>query len=227
MGQHVPPWEQELGTECVLGVPVATMEGRSFQQTLVRLPIRLRGFGLRSFADTANTAFIGGVELALGVEEVEGEGSWWRTLLDTDSRTAREYSICWQVLQREGELAATFLNLELTGALATGPAIVEQTRPGESCRQELTKEREELQEAVLREALMRHTDQSARPVRAYPQYDKLSTAWKLSLPGVTNGLSTPVFHEVMAMHLCLPSPACQPILGRPVGHQGTLGPFTG
>ena len=226
VGQHVLRREEGLGTECVLGVPVATMEGRSFQETLVRLPIRLRGFSLRSFADTSNTAFIGGVELALGVEEVEGEGSWWRTLLDTDSRTAREYSICWQVLQREGELAATFLNLELTGALATGPAIVEQTRPGESCRQELTKEREELQEAVLREALMRHTDQSARPVNAYPQYDKLSTAWKLSLPGVTNGLSTPVFHEVMPMHLCLPSPACQPILGRPVVHQGgVVGPF--
>ena len=70
MGQHVPRREEGLGTECVLGVPVATMEGRSFQETLVRLPIRLRGFGLRSFADTANTAFIGGVELALGREEM-------------------------------------------------------------------------------------------------------------------------------------------------------------
>ena len=67
---------------------------------------------------------------------------------------------------------------------------------------------------------------SARPVRAYPQFDKLSTAWKLSLPGVTNGLTTPVFKEVMAMHLCLPSPACQPILGQPVGHRGAVvGPF--
>ena len=84
VGQHVPRREEGLGTECVLGVPVATMEGRSFQQTLVHLPIRLWSFGLRSFADTANTAFIGGVELARGVEEVEGEGSWWRTLLDTD-----------------------------------------------------------------------------------------------------------------------------------------------
>ena len=225
-GQHVPRREEGLGTECVLGVPVDTMEGQSFQEILVRLPIRLRGFGLRSFADTALTAFIGGVELALGGEEVEGEGSWWRALLDSDSRTAREYSNCWDILQREGEQASGFLNLELTGALATGPAIVEQSRPGESCRQVVTKEREELKEAVLREALVRHPDQSARPVRAYPQFDKLSTAWKLSLPGVTNGLTTPVFHEVMAMALCLPSPACQPILGQPVGHQGgVVGPF--
>ena len=226
VGQHVPRQEEGLGTECVLGVPVDTMEGCSFQETLVRLPIRLRGFGLRSFADTALTAFIGGVELALGEERVEGEVGWWRALMDTDSRTAREYSNCWDILLREGEQAATFLDVELTGALASGPAIVEQSRPGESCRQLLTMKREELKEAVLREALTRHPDKSARPVRAYPQLDKLSTAWKLSLPGVTNGLSTPVFHEVMAMALCLPSPACQPILGQPLGHQGAVvGPF--
>ena len=30
----------------------------------------------------------------------------------------------------------------------------------------------------------------------------------------------------MAMHLGLPSPACKPILGQPVGHQGAVvGPF--
>ena len=37
---------------------------------------------------------------------------------------------------------------------------------------------------------------------------------------MTNDLFTPVFHEVMAMHLCLPTPACHPILGWQVGHQG-------
>ena len=74
VGQHVPQQKEGLGTECVLGVPVDTMEGQSFQETLVRLPIRLRGFGLRSFADTTLTAFIGGVELALWEERVEGGG---------------------------------------------------------------------------------------------------------------------------------------------------------
>ena len=92
------------------------------------------------------------MELALGGgEKGQVEGSCWMALLDTNSRAAREYSSGREVLQRKGEQAATFLNLELTGALATGPAIVEQSRPGESCRQELNKEREELQEAVLRE----------------------------------------------------------------------------
>ena len=70
---------------------------------------------------------------------------------------------------------------------------------------------------MLREALLRHHDQTARPAIAYPQLDKLTTAWKLSLPGPTTGLTTPVFKEVMAMHLFLPSPACREIVGQPVG----------
>ena len=81
----------------------------------------------------------------------------------------------------------------------------------------MTEQREELKEAALREGLLRHADQSARPVRAYPQLDKLSTAWKLSLPGITNGLSTPVFKEVIAQHLGLPSPACLPLVGQRIG----------
>ena len=149
-------------------------------------------------------------------------GGWWRELLDEDSRTTREYSRCWEILQREGQQSSDYLQKEFTGALSTGPAIVEQSGSGENSRQALTKQREELKEAVMREALERYPDVSARPVRAYPQFDKLSTAWKLSLPGVTNGLTTPVFKEVMAMHLCLPSPACQPILGQPVGHRGAM-----
>ena len=106
VGQHVLRHEEGLGTECVLDVPVDSMVGRSFQELVVRLPIRLRGFGLRSFADTSLTAFIGGVELALG--EANMEGSWWRMLLDSNSCVAREYSNCWEIIQREGEQASTY-----------------------------------------------------------------------------------------------------------------------
>ena len=70
VGQHVPRQEEELDTECVLDVLVDTMAGSSFQETLVRLPIRLQSFGLRSLAVTTLTAFIGGVELE--------EGRWRR-----------------------------------------------------------------------------------------------------------------------------------------------------
>ena len=225
VGQQVPRKEQGLGVECVLNLPVDTLQSKSFQEISVRLPIRLRGFGLRSFAETAPQAFIGGVEMALGGGEAEQ--SWWRILLESGSRTGVEYGGCWTKLQREGQQIATFISKELDGTLATGPAVAEESRGGTSCRQALTGQCEELREAALREGLLRHGDQTARPVRAYPQLDKLSTAWKLSLPGFTNGLSSPVFKEVMAQHLCLPSPACQPILGQPIitRRGGVVGPF--
>jgi hypothetical protein len=71
-----------------------------------------------------------------------------------------------------------------------------------------------------------HPDQLARPVRAYPQFDKLSTAWKLALPGPTNGLTSRLFEEVMALHLGLPSLACASVLGQPVGTDGqVVGPY--
>ena len=76
---------------------------------------------------------------------------------------------------------STFLNLELTGALSSGPATVGSVREGGSSRQMVTEQREEMREAVLAEALRRYEDQAARPARAYPQFDKLSTAWKLGL----------------------------------------------
>ena len=167
-----------------------TLQSKSFQEISVRLPIRLRGFGLRSFVETAPQAFIGGIEMALGGGEAEQ--GWWRTLLESGSRTGAEYGACWTKLQREGQQIATFTGKELDGTLATGPAVAEDSRARASSRQALTEQCEELREAALREGLLRHGDKRARPVRAYPQLDKLSTAWKLSLPGFTNGLSSPV-----------------------------------
>ena len=51
---------------------------------------------------------------------------------------AVQCSDCWDILQREGEQSANYLNMEPTGALATGSAKEEQSGPGQSCRQELT-----------------------------------------------------------------------------------------
>ena len=135
---------------------------KSFQEIAVRLPIRLRGFGLRSFAETAPQAFIGGVEMALGGGEADQ--GWWRSLLESGSRTGAEYGACWTKLQREGQQIATFIGKELDGTLATGPAVAEETRSGTSCRQALTEQCEELREAALREGLLRHGDQTARSV---------------------------------------------------------------
>ena len=129
VGQRVPRRDERLGTECVLDMPVDSMRGHSFQELLTRLPIRLRGFGFRSLVDTSPVAFIGGVEMALG-----GDGAregWWRTLLESDTRTGLEYGASWGNLRKEGEQCATYLGKEFDGALAKGPATVEDSKTGE------------------------------------------------------------------------------------------------
>ena len=123
--------------------------------------------------------------MALGGEKAEA--GWWRTLVESRSRTGEEYGGCWRSLQREGEQICNFLNVEFDGAIAKGVANAEGLREGASCRQIVTEQREEWREALLAEALKQHGDQAARPVLAYPQFDKLSTAWKLALPGPTMG----------------------------------------
>ena len=126
----------------------------------------------------------------------------------------------------ELQISNRYVGKELSGVLATGPDIAAVLVEGGSSRQAITEQREELREAVLREALLRHPDQTARPAIAYPQFDKISTAWKLSLPGPTTGLTSPVFKEVMAMHLLLPSIVCREVVGKRVGASGAVaGPF--
>ena len=101
-----------------------------------------------------------------------------------------------------------YVGRELTGALAIGPDIAPVLVEGGSSKQVVTEQREELCQALLP-----HPDQMARPVIAYGQFDKISTAWELSLPGPTTGLTSPVFTEVVAMHLLLPSIVCSEVVG--------------
>ena len=111
---------------------------------------------------------------------------------------------------------------ELDGTIAIGPDIAIELKEGGSSSQAVTEQREELREAVVREALLRHPNQAERPAVAYPQLDKLSTAWKLGLPGPTTGMSTPVFKEVLALHLFLPSLACKEVVGQQIGARGAI-----
>ena len=72
--------------------------------------------------------------------------------------------------------------------------------------------------AVLKEALARMGNSTLRPVRAWGNRDKLSTAWLLCLPG-PDGLSSQSFTEAMAAILCMPSPACKDRIGAKVGRK--------
>ena len=76
-----------------------------------------------------------------------------------------------------------------------------------STRRKLVQQREYLRHQVLAKALKEFPDRDFRPATVYQNFDKLSGAWLLALPGSSTGLSSPVFAEAMAAHLCLPSPA--------------------
>ena len=111
---------------------------------------------------------------------------------------------------------------DFLGANFEPPLAVEAEALGEgstdgSTRKKVVEQREILRGSVLTKVLENYADQSARPVWAWPQMDKLSSAWLLSLPGPQNGMSSAIFSEAMCMHLCLPSPACRDRVGEKIG----------
>ena len=89
----------------------------------------------------------------------------------------------------------------------------------------LVQQREALRHKVMSKFLQEYPDRNFRPVTVYPNFDKLSGAWLLALPGSSTGLSSPVFVEALAAHLCLPSPTVQESgwVGRPLGRRGVGG----
>ena len=206
----------------MLNLPaVNSLQGRSFQQWLVHQPVKLGGLGLRSQADTSAAAFIGGVEMSLphftGVdgichqlEEVVGrvEGhNRWETFLEGGSRTAAEFLQAWGNMRLEAQECSNYLGKELVGELAPICRRSGGDKTDGSTRSAIVQQSEGLRHEVLTLALSRHADRQARPVTVFQNFDKTSGAWLLSLPGPETGLSSAVFSEAMAAHLCLPSPA--------------------
>ena len=161
------------------------------------------------------------LEPLLGDLHKGSETNRWATLAShAQVRTGREMAAAYATLQSEARECSAFLQEELEGPLAV-PLIAF----GEGCstghtRKLIVQQREKLRGAVLSQALQQYPDQTARPVWVFPQFDKLSAAWILATPSAHTFLSSPVFREAMAAHLCLPSPCCQSKVGQPVGIEG-------
>ena len=83
-GTHVPREDQGMGWECVLDPPIDYLRGRSFQEWVVRQPVKMGGMGLRGLVDVSPAAFIGAVEQS--VTSFAGERGicwhmWWVGLI--------------------------------------------------------------------------------------------------------------------------------------------------
>ena len=111
-----------------------------------------------------------------------------------------------------------FLGQDLEGHLAVAVEGVGQGSVDGSTRRSVTQQREELRGAVLEEALARHNNLSQRPVLAWANRDKLSSAWLQCLPG-PEGLPNQAFTEALSSLLCMPSPACRDRVGASVGRR--------
>ena len=133
-GLSIPQGASNEPWSCVLPVPVVGREGLSFQEWMVRQPVRLGGFGFRSLEDTAGPAFLGALEQSIpsftgeagicpqvsavvGGEECFGsnasEKSRWRVLLGSGCREGDELKRLWKAMQEEQMQAATWLSIEV------------------------------------------------------------------------------------------------------------------
>ena len=151
-------WESSVSQLSVDG-----LGGRSFQSWMAGLPIKERGMGLRSMVDTMPAAFIGSVEMSLPFLTGEGgqcqlllpeigdirgaeEGSRWLTLLQSGSRTGREFRECWGRLQHEARQCSDYLGERLESHLSVSVQGLGEGRTDGSTRHLVTEQRERLEQ---------------------------------------------------------------------------------
>ena len=224
--------------DCQLTVPVYTRRNWTFAHWVVRQPIKLGGLGLRSYAELCHPAFIGAVEMTFprlhqgfcplltgsvgGPEcfgnEAASEGRW-RTFLSSRLKAATEFQQAWDFLKLEAQEASTFLGRDVEGPLTQDVESAGDGNTSGTTRNKILEEREKTMGLLLLAALEQHPNQNMRPVWSWPERDKLSSQWLLTLPGHDLSLSSEEFSECLATLLCLPSPATAPKVGERVGNR--------
>ena len=221
-----------MGKSNKINIPVDGQSGKSFQNWIMKQPIRMGGLGIRSQAEVCSFAFIGGVEQALPhfthgdricpqLEDVIGNfeetSERWKKMIDSGCRTGKEFATAWQKLKHELQQHSDYLGQEPTlGPLSEDVYSAGGDSEDGSTRKLLMHQIEDIRGAVLKENLSRHPDPTSRQVIALQNRDKLSSSWLQCLPG-PNGLNNAAFSEALALTLCMPSPACRDRVGAPIG----------
>ena len=124
-------------------VMIPGLQARSYQEWMIRQPIRLGGFGLCSQIDLSPAAFIGAVEqvlpsfvgtkgvcqqLAHLIGSMEDTQLRWQTLLQSGCRTGQELATAWQTLQDEAQHLCDFLGKDVDVPLAVSVEAIEEGR---------------------------------------------------------------------------------------------------
>ena len=138
-GFPIPRGEEDGGLS--LRVPaIPALDRKSYQEWVVRLPVRLYGWGVRSLADSCGPAYLGCLETSIpymaGVGEIcpplaqlwGGEECWgeeadatqrWRVLLTSGCRDGEEVRRVWSSVQGEARASADFLGEEMPSPLSS------------------------------------------------------------------------------------------------------------
>ena len=120
-GLNIPRHEDFL-----VNCPIDGIQNISYQEWLIRLPIRLHGWGLRSLQETCGPAFLGALETAIpfihkneAMEEFwGGEDYWginapyetrWQKLIESGSKEGQELIYTWEKLKSHATIAAEWL----------------------------------------------------------------------------------------------------------------------
>ena len=133
------PRGEEGGGFVVKTPAVPCLDGRSFQEWVVRLPATKYGWGLRSLAETCGYAYLGMLETTVPFMSGEqgvcpalavlwgGQECWgpaarkeerWRQALASGSKVGGELQKIWRRAQEEAEQAASWLGGEVPPVLA-------------------------------------------------------------------------------------------------------------
>ena len=129
----------------------------------------------------------------------------------------RDRQESWAALRREAEEGAAWLGEEVTGHLTVDAASAREGCCTGATRAKIVEHRERMMGRLLEEGLLHHQNQETRPVWSWPERDKLSSQWLLSLPGQDSSLTSDEFTQCVEALLCLPSTACSDVIGEKVG----------
>ena len=132
-GLRIPMEDEGRGLDQCPQSGVSRLDGKSYQNWMMRTPVRLGGMGLRSVAETSLAAFVGGVEQAVThfigeggicqqlrpiLGDMLGPASRWESMITSGCRTGVEFAAAWQTLRQEASESCVFLGKQLEGLLA-------------------------------------------------------------------------------------------------------------
>ena len=117
LGSEIPLRGGQEDWNTSINDPIESLKDRSFQEWVLRLPVRLGGLGIRSTLETRHAAFIGGVEQALphftnreGVcdqlnpfigDFTGSKDTRWGRLINSGCRTGSEFAESWDIIKEE------------------------------------------------------------------------------------------------------------------------------